>query len=516
MEKKKEKVAVIKGPLPGDKIARPPRKRKARGLRRVLGVPALYSMAYGDVGSSIYYALGITAFYALGATPIALGIAGIFFIFTALTYAEGTAMIPESGGSSAFARRGFNELVSFLSGWSLVLVYIATIAISAISASFYLSHFFPVLKAVPLAGALGGMGIIFFLMLLNIIGVKETANFNIIFIVFDLLTQIILVIIGFILLFNLKKLLGYIDWSGSSTWPKLSMMPYAISVGMVGYMGLETVTQMAEETRTPERKIPLSLMLAVVTVMVMFLSIPVVALSAMHPQELKMVWHEDPISGIAHYLPNISIVRGEHFSLSLSLSKIMTPWVATIATTILVIACNAGLTAASRVIFSMAGHRQLPPLICQLHKRFRTPYVGIVLFSVVAILLLIPGCYKKGILLILGDLYRFGGMLAFSLAHISIIALRIKEPETKRPFRCPGNFKIRNKEIPITAIIGFLSTFSVWVVILIYNPWGRNIGFTWLVIGLIIYITYRLKNKLPILGKKAENKDSPQSTVNSP
>lgn len=497
MDKENNK-ETISGPLPGDKIVRPPRRRKARGLRRVLGVPALYSMAYGDVGSSIYYALGITSVVALGATPIALGIAGIFFIFTALTYAEGASIIPESGGSSAYARRGFNDAVGFLAGWALVLVYIVTISISAISAAFYLSYFLPELKTVPLYGALGGMVIILLLMGINIIGVKETANLNIIFCIIDLITQVVLVILGMFLLLNIKKLLGYVDWGGSSAWPKISMLPYAVAVGMVGYMGLETASQMAEETRKPERNIPKSLIYTVVTVLVMFILIPVVALSAMHPTELNEKWHEDPIAGIAHHLPDINITQGE-FHLSFPLSEFMEFWIAILAATILIIACNAGLMGASRVAYSMSLHKQIPPKICEVHKRFRTPYIGIIFFSIVSILILIPGLFARGILLILGDLYRFGGMLAFSIAHLSIIALRIKEPKVERPFKCPGNFKIKGYEIPMTAIIGFLSTFAVWITIIAYNPWGRKIGFLWMIFGLIIYISYRLKNRLPII-----------------
>ena len=100
-------------PKPGDRIFRPRRIKRFR-LRRVLGVPALFSTGYGNVGSSIYYALGIVAVVAMGATPIAMGIAGVLFIFTALTYAEGTAMLPEAGGSASFARQGFNDAVGFI------------------------------------------------------------------------------------------------------------------------------------------------------------------------------------------------------------------------------------------------------------------------------------------------------------------------------------------------------------------------------------------------------------------
>jgi len=117
-----------------------------------LGVAALFSAGYGNVGSSIYYALGIVALVAMGATPVALGIAGILFIFTALTYAEGTAMLPEAGGSASFARHGFNDLGGFTAGWALMLSYIVTISISAYTIPPYLGHFWAPFKEFPIIG----------------------------------------------------------------------------------------------------------------------------------------------------------------------------------------------------------------------------------------------------------------------------------------------------------------------------------------------------------------------------
>ncbi len=138
-------------PKPGDKVVHPPRPERLR-LRRVLRIPDLFSAGYGNVGSSIYYALGIVALVAMGATPVALGIAGILFIFTALTYAEGTAMLPEAGGSASFARHGFNDTVGFIAGWALMLSYIVTISISAFTIPPYLGYFWEPFKESPVVG----------------------------------------------------------------------------------------------------------------------------------------------------------------------------------------------------------------------------------------------------------------------------------------------------------------------------------------------------------------------------
>ncbi|HEX3687892.1 MAG TPA: amino acid permease, partial [Gaiellaceae bacterium] len=125
------------------------RRRQAQQLERVLGTNALFATAYGNVGSSIYYALGVVAVYALGLTPIVFIIAGLIFACTAATYTEGTVRYPEAGGSSSFARHAFNETVSFEAAWAQMLNYVATIAVSAFFVPHYLSVFWPPLRENP-------------------------------------------------------------------------------------------------------------------------------------------------------------------------------------------------------------------------------------------------------------------------------------------------------------------------------------------------------------------------------
>src|SRR5438093_10879130 len=155
-----------------------PRRRRQQGLERVLGTPALFSTAYGNVGSSIYYALGVVAAVALGLTPLVFIISGLIFACTAATYAEGTVRFPEAGGSSSFARHAFNELVSFGAAWAQMLNYIITISISAFFVPHYLSIFWGPLNSNPW-DIIGGAAVIVILVLLNIVGVQEAASLNI-------------------------------------------------------------------------------------------------------------------------------------------------------------------------------------------------------------------------------------------------------------------------------------------------------------------------------------------------
>jgi APA family basic amino acid/polyamine antiporter len=466
-------------PKPGDRIFRPRRIRRYR-LRRVLGVPALFSAGYGNVGSSIYYALGIVVLIALGATPIVLGIAGILFIFTALTYAEGTAMLPEAGGSASFARHGFNDVAGFAVGWALMLSYIVTISISAFTIPPYLGFFWEPFKASPVLGTVTSMGIVVFLMAINVIGIKETSLVNIGAAIIDITTQVALVIIGFILLFNPPVLWHRII----DNWPSTENLIFGIALASIAYTGIETMSQMAEETKQPEKRVPRALIMMIVAVLVIFAGISLVSLSAMTPQELASDWSRDPVAGIAAKLP-IAL-----------LSDILKPLIALLAGTILLIATNAGIIGISRLAFSLGTHRLQPAILSRVHQRFKTPYIAIIIFGIIALLILTPGFFHVNAFANMGSLYAFGSLLAFMFAHASILSLRVKKPELERPFKLGWNIRIGKVELPVSAIIGLLATATIWIIILITQPYSRWVGIIWMGIGFIIYYFYRRKANL--------------------
>ncbi len=466
---------------PGDRIFRP-RRIKRFHLRRVLGVPDLFSAGYGNVGSSIYYALGIVALVAMGATPVALGIAGILFIFTALTYAEGTAMLPEAGGSASFARHGFGDIGGFVAGWALMLSYIVTISISAYTIPPYLGLFWEPFKDSPAIGTTVSIGIVLFLMAINVIGIKETSILNIGATLIDITTQITLVVIGFILLFNPTLVFQRMV----NNWPTVENLILGIALATIAYTGIETMSQMAEETRQPEKRVPQALILMIVAVLVIFAGISLVSLSAMTPQELASEWSRDPVAGIAASLP-IAII-----------STILKPLIAILAGTILLIATNSGLIGISRLAFSMGNHKLVPAVFSRVHPRFKTPYFSIVLFSLVAVVLLLPGFFAANVFQNIGALYAFGSLLAFMFAHASILWLRITKPELPRPFKLGANLRIWGRELPLSAIVGLVSTAAIWTIILITQPFSRWGGIIWMIIGLIIFYFYqRRRRRLP-------------------
>jgi Amino acid transporters len=453
---------------------------KIRGLRKTVGVPGLFATAYGNVGSSIYYALGLVAAHALGLTPLVFLFAGGLFALTAKTYAEGAAMFPEAGGSSSFARHAFNEVVSFIAGWGLSLDYILTIAISAFFVPHYLGAFFPALSHSP-GDIFGGIAVIVALALVNIRGLGESAKLNICLAILDLFTQVGLVVLGAVLVLHPSLLVDQVHFGVA---PSFSQLIFAVSIAMLAYTGIETVSNMAEEARDPGEQVPKAVNLVLIAVLGIYAGISIVALSALpvtqdaaghYSTQLGTTYADDPVLGIVSAL-------GLHGTVA----TVARYYVGALAATILLIATNAGMIGISRLSWSLAEHRQLPGVFAKLHPRFRTPWFTILFFSAIAALLVVPGNTA-----FLGNLYSFGAMLSFTIAHLSIIALRRREPDRYRPYRAPWNVRWRGAEIPLTAVIGALGTGAAFVSVVALHPEARIIGTAWVGIGLVGYLLYR-------------------------
>jgi len=453
---------------------------KTRGLRKTVGVPGLFATAYGNVGSSIYYALGLVAAHALGLTPLVFMFAGALFALTAKTYAEGAAMFPEAGGSSSFARHAFNEVVSFIAGWGLSLDYILTIAISAFFVPHYLGAFFPELRHSP-GDVLGGAAVIALLALVNIRGLGESAKLNIALAVLDLFTQIALVALGAILVLHPSVL---VDQVHLGVAPSFSQLIFAVSISMLAYTGIETVSNMAEEARDPGEQVPKAVNLVLIAVLGIYAGISIVALSALpvtqdaaghYSTQLGTTYANDPVLGIvaALHLHCAAATAAQYY-------------VGALAAPILLIATNAGMIGISRLSWSLAEHRQLPGAFAKLHPRFHTPWFTILFFSAIAIALVLPGNTA-----FLGNLYSFGAMLSFTIAHLSIVALRRREPDRYRPYRAPWNVRWRGSEIPLTAVIGAIGTGAAFVSVVVLHPEARIIGTAWIAFGLAGYLLYR-------------------------
>jgi basic amino acid/polyamine antiporter, APA family len=464
----------------------PRRRRRQQGLERVLGTPALFATAYGNVGSSIYYALGVTAAFALGLTPLVFVIAGVIFAATAATYAEGTVRFPEAGGSSSFARHGFDELASFGAGWAQMLVYVATVAISAFFVPHYLSVFWEPLRENPW-DVVGGIVVVVVLVGINIVGVREAARLNILLAVVDFATQALLVVVGFILVFDPDVLRSNVELGVAPTW---SQFLIAIPVAMLAYTGVETVSNLAEEVRDPPRNVPNAYKLIALAVFAIYFTLPLIALSALpvferdgeHVTRLGLGPDEggytnDPVLGVVE---NLGLSQG-------ALLDGLEIYVGILAATILFIATNAGVIGASRITYAMAGYRQLPLGFRRLHQRFKTPWIALVVFAgALPILTLLPGQTD-----FLGTMYSFGATLSFTIAHASIVALRYRKRDEELAYRARPNLRWRGVDWPLFAVVGGVGTLIAWLVIVVQEPETRWAGFAWLVVGFLGYAVYR-------------------------
>lgn len=475
--------------------------RRGTKLPRTLGAPALFAACYGNVGSSIYYALGVTAAFALGLTPLALILAGFIFVTTALNYAEGTAALPHAGGSSSFARRAFNEPIGFLVGWVQLLNYTATVSISAYFAISYLGIFG---KYMPLINNLredqwhvaATVVLICLLIILNVIGIQESSFLNLVLAFTDLVTQFVLVILGIVLLLDIRTVLGNIHLGVAPTWGNFLA---SVSIAMVSYTGIETISNLSEEAKNPGRSVPRATFWVIAAVLFVSAFLPTIGMSVfpvhfvhgMFTTDLATTYKADPVSGIV----------------TVGFMRVFQPlafwagiWVGILAFTILVIATNAGLIGISRLSYSLAGADLLPRQFANLHPRFKTPYVSIVIFGLAAALLVMPGILVGSSEIdLMSAVYSLAATFAFCSAHLSVMRLRFVEPHLYRPYRMPGNVKFGRDSLPILSLVGAIAIGTVFTQLMFQNISNSTfIYIGWLALGVVSYVLYRNHRHRPL------------------
>jgi APA family basic amino acid/polyamine antiporter len=475
--------------------------RRGTKLPRTLGASALFAACYGNVGSSIYYALGVTAAFALGLTPLALILAGFIFVTTALNYAEGTAALPHAGGSSSFARRAFNEPIGFLVGWVQLLNYTATVSISAYFAVSYLGIFG---KYMPLINNLKAdqwhvaatVVLICMLIVLNVIGIQESSFLNLVLAFTDLVTQFVLVILGIVLLLDIRTVVDNIHWGVAPTW---SNFLASVSIAMVSYTGIETISNLSEEAKNPGRSVPRATFWVIAAVLFVSAFLPTIGMSVfpvhfvhgMFTTDLATTYKADPVSGIV----------------TVGFMRVFQPlafwagiWVGILAFTILVIATNAGLIGISRLSYSLAGAELLPSQFATLHPKFKTPYVSIVIFGLAAALLVMPGILVGSSEIdLMSAVYSLAATFAFCSAHLSVMRLRFVEPHLYRPYRMPGNIKFGRDSIPILSVVGAVAIGTVFTQLMFQNISNSTfIYLGWLAFGVLSFVLYRKHRHRPL------------------
>jgi basic amino acid/polyamine antiporter, APA family len=459
--------------------------RKLPGFTRELDARALFSVAYGEVASSIYFALGVIAANALGFTPVVLLGVGLLFLVVSFSYAEGTAALPETGGAATFVRRASNDLAGFITGWALFLDYLIVIALSAL----FLPHY--------LAGALhvGALDrnpwdvvvavvVIVGVALVRLVRRPSLYGVGILIPALDLLTQVLLVVLGFALVWSPHALT---QGTSIGTDPSWHAIAFSIPLAMLAFTGLETVANLAEEARSPGVDLPRSVFGGLVTVITLYVAIAIVALSAFPGPhtELGTKWEHAPLLGVADRIGT---------ELPSSVADVLRGYVGITGALILLAAVVTSISGFSRLAYSLGEHGQLPSGFGRLSRRAHVSPIAIVSVAIVASGFVIATSFVKNDVAGLASLFSFGVLLAFTAAQLAVIKLRIDEPELPRPFRAPFNIGIRGVELPLPAIVGAIATFVVWIVALATHPAARYAGPLWLALGLVVFVSVRLSH----------------------
>lgn len=389
-------------------------------LRRAGGPWGSYTWGYADVGADVYVALGLVMAAAQGLTNLAFLFAGLVYISGGLAYTELSSAYPLAGGGQFFVLRGLGDFWGFVAGWAVLLDFTIDISLFSLSSAGYVSFFIPALRSTADISLLGqtfhgtqpwlivlSTGLVVALTGLNVLGVRESIRFN--------------------------ELLGGLDIFSESA--------------IIIFVGLESISQAAQEPVRPATVVPRTSVGLIVTVLIYALAFSNLGLG-MLPWQSFAPHTEDPIAWMAAHIPYLGLVAGFY--------------VAALGATLLLISSNAGIFGASRITYSMARYRLLPRWFSWVHPRFRTPVRTLLTFSGVALLELWLAGLSRNALDVLGNMYAFGAASAYILVFISLFVLRAKDPITPRPFRIPLNVRIGFAEYSIVGCLGSSGSAASW------------------------------------------------------
>jgi basic amino acid/polyamine antiporter, APA family len=476
--------------------------RKVRGLERVLDVPSLAAVAFGEIASSLYFALGVVALYALGFTPWVLLLVGCLFLLVAASYAEGTAAIPETGGAATFVRRAFNDPAGFLTGWALFLDYLIVIALAALFVPHYVG------TAVGWNGITESpwdvaLGIVIVLTVAGVRLVRRPGLYRLAVLVAGvaLAAHLLLIALGFAFLLSADALGRGLDIGTAPTWHSIA---FALPLAMLAYTGLETVANLAAETREPGRTLPRSLFTGIGLTVVVSVTIAAVGLSA-YPSRadpdgpggyatgLGEEWLRAPLVGIAEALDR---------SLPSELVDAISVVIGLTGALVLVAAVTTSISGAGRLAYSLGRHGMLPRAFARLNRRTLLPPVAIVSTAAIAsAFLLVTVVVSDTEVRSLASLFSFGVLITFAAAQLAVIRLRFTEPDLPRPFRVPVNVRVRGKSLPLAALVGAPLTFAIWILALTTHPAARIVGPIWLAVGAGVYLLSRRYGRESLLGR---------------
>jgi APA family basic amino acid/polyamine antiporter len=455
-------------------------ERSQRRIERGTGVPWLFAAAYSAVGFSIYFALGVVADRGLGLTPLIFLASGLLFGLTTLTYVEGGAMFRERGGSSTFARHAFNELIAFIAGWAILIDYLIVLALAAISVPHYLApistDFAKPGLEIPIAAAV--IAAVCVLNILNVTGREKQRSLGLLALA-DLFLQLAVIVVGLLVVMHPDRLTAELDLF---TDPSFKDIVYAGVVAMLAYAGIEAASDLAPDIKVSSADLKRVASLGAIAVPLVYAGMAAIALMAVPvisgangPETaLGSTYVEEPVLGVVSAFHPAWVADSMRWMVML------------IAVPVLFWAANTSMLGVSRHIYTLAINRQIPSWLGKLQPRKATPYVAIVICGVIAFCLVLPTDVK-----LLAGIYAFGATLAITIAHLSIIRLRLGKPDMVRPFKIPGNMRWGKAELPLPALFAALISGLAFVSVLAYHSTARWVGLGWMAFGLTFYVVYR-------------------------
>jgi len=466
-------------------------------------------------------ALGLVIASAEGFANVAFLFAGLVYVTVGLAYTELSAMYPLAGGGQLYVLRGLGDFWGFVAGWAVLLDFTIDIALFAYFSSGYIDHFFPRLSQAPWI-IVESIVLVLALMTLNVIGVKESSKLNEIASAIDIAAETTLVVIGFTFAFD-----------PAFYWHQVTMfaqhfdatkLMFGTSLAIISFVGLESISQAAQETERPTTVIPRTSIALILTILAYALALSNLALGVIPWQtynpgstgaqfchhlstaacSAEHLAHENaPVAWLAIHVPGIG--------------QFIAPVIAILGAVLLLISSNAGVYGSSRIMYSMSLNNLTPKVFTYVHPKFRTPVVTLVVFCVIAVGELVFSGLTPNAAVTLGDLYAFGAATSYTLVFVSLLTLRFTDRETPRTFKVPWNVLFHRRgeayEVPIVGVLGLLGIASVLLMTIITHPIGRVAGPVWIILGLAGFYLYRRGRGLPFYGSAARDWPSEQLAV---
>jgi APA family basic amino acid/polyamine antiporter len=452
-----------------------PRLEAPDALKRGTGSPPLFGIVQGFLSASLYFALGVVVANALGYTWLVLLVATLFFVLLVLSYMEGASLHQERGGVTVLARYGFNELWSFVAGWAILLDYLILIAITAFGTTDYAALFWGDL-AHGAPQLLLASAVIVYVAWVNVRGAGSRRWERAAFVIFaDLAVQLLIVLLGIALVFEPDVLSDPASLAGT---PNAEHVLFAFTIAIAAFSGLDASSSLAGEVAVSRRGLR-RLFAARLIAGVPYVGIGLVASSTL-PQT-GGDWYEAPMLGVASAFDERWVREPLRYGVAL------------FALAVLVIACNAAMFGLSRLGYSLALNRQIPSMVGRLHPRYNTPVVLIALGALLAVALVLPTDLE-----FLAAIYAFGATLAFLLVHLSVIRLRLREPDRDRPYKVPFNLRVGRAELPLTALLGAVMAAVAFASVLWLHDAARFVGLGWMAFGVALYVGYRTVEGKPV------------------